>query len=72
MLEYFDNRLLSGNFAYPINCELDSLSQLGGEFLEKSKIETLRITVNNILVNKDVSNVIGVLRGSVEPDRNAK
>ena len=43
--------------------------KLGGEFLSNSEIEALRITVNNTFASRDVPNVIGVLRGSVEPDR---
>ena len=50
-------------------CKMQIYSKLGGEFLSNSEVETVRITVNNTFASKDVPNVIGVLRGSVEPDR---
>ena len=50
-------------------CKMQIYSQLGGEFLSSSDVEMLRITVNNTLESREVPNVIGVLKGSVEPDR---
>jgi N-acetylated-alpha-linked acidic dipeptidase len=48
--------------------------KLGGEFIPtsngaSSSVQRARITVNNELVRADVSNIIGVMRGAVEPDR---
>ena len=43
--------------------------KLGGEFLPTSSLKRVRVTVNNVLKNVQVSNVIATIRGSVEPDR---
>lgn len=43
--------------------------KLGGEFKLSSSVQRVRLTVKNQLTFKDVSNVVGVIQGSVEPDR---
>ncbi len=43
--------------------------RVGGEFTAASNVVRMRLTVNNELKRVQVSNVIGIIKGSVEPDR---
>ncbi len=43
--------------------------KLGGEFLVSVQTKRVRIVVNNELRNVKISNIVGTIRGSVEPDR---
>ena len=43
--------------------------RVGGEFTAASNIVRLRMTVNNELRKVQVANVVGIIRGEVEPDR---
>ena len=43
--------------------------KLGGEFLASSGVNRVRLTTTNVLVKSPVSNVMGIIKGTVEPYR---
>ena len=43
--------------------------KMGGEFLPNSNVNRVRLTTTNVLRKHSVSNVLGIIKGSVEPDR---
>ena len=47
----------------------DVTYKFGGEFLENQSIKKVKMSVNNELEEKVITNVVGVIRGEIEPDR---
>ena len=43
--------------------------KVGGELPANSPIKKVKMTINNDFVNDQVTNTLGIIRGSVEPDR---
>ena len=54
-----------------ISCGLlqDVKYKVGGELPANSPIKKVKMTINNDFVNEQVTNTLGIIRGSVEPDR---
>lgn len=45
------------------------VSHIGPGFVAEQPARTVRLTVNNYLAQNNITNVIGVIKGAVEPDR---